>query len=62
MYKALMSVYVVSVELFAWKRQKSNNYYTITFNLHECDFNDIINYFRINLKNIDHDYVMKIRE
>jgi predicted small metal-binding protein len=62
MYKILTNVYVVSVELSAWKRQKNNNYYTTILDLHDCDFNNIMNCFHNNLKNINHDCVMKIRE
>ena len=54
-------MYVVSAELSAIERQKNCNAYIITFELHESNFNDIINCFRISIKFMNRECVFDIK-
>ena len=55
-------MYVVSAELFAIERQKSYNTYTITFELHESNFNDIMNCLRISIRFMNRECVFNIKD
>ena len=62
MYQILIAMYVLSIALCNFDRQKNQNSFVFILNFHDASFKNIINNFRIEIKIFDHDCQLNLNE